>query len=69
MSRATKASAQDKSGCIIRNARFCNLSISYTDIAAKNEEKLGMHILIQGVYMLYRKVAYPWLELQRFKGW
>ena len=36
-----------------------------TDIAAKNDEKLGTHIIIQGVYMLYRKAAYPWVELKR----
>ena len=42
---------------------FATFPFHYTDIAEKNDEKLGTNILIQGVYMLYRKVAYPWLEL------
>ena len=74
-SRATPMLTEDKAsflpgrlcapGRVVLSATraFATFSFHYTDIAAKNDEKLGTHILIQGVYMLYRKLAYPWVEL------
>ena len=56
---------QDRSGCIIRNAHFCNLSISLDRYCGKEWWKTG-HVLIQGVYMFYRKVGW---QLWVSPGW
>ena len=46
----------------IRLSLLFSFGILQLPSAAKNDEKLDTHILIQGVYKLYRKVAYHWVE-------